>query len=107
VAHYSGVCGTFLVFFRMVLVGKVATHWLGLCLLTCWGFRGSLVEILMSNDSLMGSVWYLLSKLFLYCIGNVLARAILYCIVHCKNKSSFSRFPSGMSLTKLSLAGNY
>jgi hypothetical protein len=66
VAHYSGV-RYLLGFFRMVLVGKVATHSLGLCLLTCWGFRSSLVEILMSNDSVMGSV----SKpFFLFCVGN-------------------------------------
>ncbi len=60
-AHYSGG-GTF--FFRMVLVGKVATHWLGLCLLTCWGFRSSLVDIIMSNDSLMRSVFLSSFKTF-------------------------------------------
>ncbi len=77
-------CSTFLVFFRMVLVGKVATHWLGLCLLTCWWFRSSLVEILMSHDSLMGSVFLSFLKTFLlFCIGKGLARAILYCI--CSN----------------------
>jgi hypothetical protein len=66
----------------MVLVGKVATHWLRLCLLTCWGFRSSLVDIIMSNDSLMRSVFLSFFKTFLlFCIGNGLARTILYCTV--------------------------